>query len=62
MLKDLYHLKILKFYYNLCCNRLPQYFSVLEYYNVTEYTFSYNLRTRPQRLYRLLGTFMLSYV
>ena len=22
--KDLYHRKILKFYYNFCCNRLPQ--------------------------------------
>ena len=28
--KDLYHLKILKFYYNLCCNRLPQYFNVYQ--------------------------------
>ena len=37
--KDLYHLKILKFYYNLCCNRLPQYFNV--YHNITqEYNFS----------------------
>ena len=26
--QDLYHLKILKFYYNLWCNRLPQYFNV----------------------------------
>ena len=47
--KDLYHLKILKFYYNLCCNRLPQNFNV--YHNITqEYNFSYNLRTRPLRL------------
>ena len=47
--KDLYHLKILKFYYNLCCNRLPQYFNV--YHNITqESNFSYNLRTRPLRL------------
>ena len=46
---DLYHVKILKFYYNLCCNRLPQYFSA--YHNVTqEYNFSYNLRTWPLRL------------
>ena len=38
--KDLYHLKILKFYYILCCNRLPQYFNV--YHNITqEYTFLY---------------------
>ena len=44
--KDLYHLKILKNYYNLCCNRLPQHFNV--YHNVTqESTFSYNLCTRP---------------
>ena len=36
--KDLYHLKILKFYYNLCGNRLPQYFKM--YHNVTqEYNF-----------------------
>ena len=36
---DLYHLKMLKFYYKLCCNRLPQYFNV--YHNVTpEYNFS----------------------
>ena len=47
--KDLYHFNILKCYYNLCCNRLPQYFSV--YYNITqEYNFLYNLRTRPLRL------------
>ena len=47
--KDLYHLKIFKFYYNLYCNRLPQYFNV--YHNVTqEYNFSYNLHTRPLRL------------
>ena len=47
--KHLYHLKILKFYYNLCCNRLPQYFNV--YHNITqEYNFSYNLRIRPLRL------------
>ena len=47
--KDLYHLKILKFYYNLCCNRLPQYISV--YHNVTqEYNYSKNLRTKPLRL------------
>ena len=39
----------MKFYWNLCCNRLPQYFSV--YHNVTqEYNFSYNLRTRPLRI------------
>ena len=47
--KDLYHLKILKLYYNLCCNRLPQYFNV--YHNITqEYNVSYNLRTRPLRV------------
>ena len=47
--KDLYHFKILKFYYNLCCNILPQYFIV--YYNLAqEYNFLYNLRTRPLRL------------
>ena len=41
--KNLYHLKILNFFYNLCCNRLPQYFNV--YHNVApEYNFSYNLR------------------
>ena len=46
IVKDLYHLKILKFYYNLCCNRLLQYFNV--FHNLTqEYNFSYNLRTRP---------------
>ena len=48
--KDLYYLKILKLYYNLCCNTLPQYFNV--YHNITqEYNVSYNLRTRPLRLY-----------
>ena len=59
---DLYHLKMLKFYYNLCCNRLPQYFNV--YHNVTqEYNFSYNLcrPTRPLRL-PFTSTFMLSHV
>ena len=46
--KDLYHLEILKFYYNLCYNRLPQYVNV--YHNITqEYNFSYILRTRPLR-------------
>ena len=39
----------MKFYYNLCCNRLPQYFNV--YHNITqEYNVSYNLRTMPLRL------------
>ena len=48
-IKDLYHLKILKFYHNLCYNRLPLYFKV--YHNVTqEYNFPYNLRTKPLRL------------
>ena len=47
--KDLYHLKILKLYYNLCCNSLPQYFN--GYHNITQkYNFSYNLHTRPLRL------------
>ena len=47
--KDLCCLKILKFYYNLCCNRLQRYFNV--YHNVTqEYNFLNNLRTRPLRL------------
>ena len=32
--KDLYHLKILKCYYNLCYNRLPQYCNV--YHNITQ--------------------------
>ena len=45
----LYYKLNVKFYYNLCCNRLPQYFSV--YHNVTqEYNFSYNLRTRHLKL------------
>ena len=39
----------MKLYYNLCCNRLPQYFSV--YHNITqEYIFIYDLRTRPLKL------------
>ena len=38
----------MKLNYNLCCNRLPQYFNV--YHNVTQgYNFPYNLRTRPLR-------------
>ena len=32
--KDLYHLKVIKLYYNLCCNRLPQYFSA--YHNISQ--------------------------
>ena len=47
--KDLYHLKVIKLYYNLCCNRLPQYFSA--YHNISqECIFWCNLRTRPLRL------------
>ena len=38
----------MKFYYNLCRNRLPQSFSM--YHNVTQEYNSYNLRTRPLRL------------
>ena len=39
----------MKFYYNLCCNRLAQYFNM--YHNVTlEYIVLYNVRTRPLRL------------
>ena len=39
----------MKFYHNLCNNRLPLYFNV--YHNVTQqYNFPYNLRTKPLRL------------